>query len=69
MTMARFGAMALAGVMSLVLAKMLLGFLIPLIAAMVGIFVIGVKIALFALVAYFVYRLFRGRSREAETTI
>jgi hypothetical protein len=68
MTMARFGAMALAGVVSLVVARVLLGFLIPLVGVAVGLFVLGVKIALFALVAYFVYRLFRGRSREAETT-
>ena len=67
--MARFGAMAFAGVVSLVLLRLVLGFMLPLVAAVVGIFVIGVKIALFALVAYFVYRLFRGRSREAETTI
>jgi hypothetical protein len=67
--MARFGAMALGAVVSLMLARVLLGFLIPLIAAVVGIFVIGVKIALFALVAYFVYRMFRGRSREAESTL
>ena len=67
--MARFGAMAVAGIVSLVLARVLLGFLLPLVGVALGLFLLGVKIALFALVAYFVYRLFKGRGRESESTV
>jgi hypothetical protein len=63
--MRTFAAVAVSGALGLLLLKMLF----PLLAMLFGFMALAFKILLFALVAYFIYSLVRGKKRESQETV
>ena len=60
--MRTFGAVAISGALGLILLKMLF----PLLAMVFGFMMLAFKVLLFALVAYFIYSLVRGKKRDRD---
>lgn len=65
--MMRFGAMAVSGVLGVVLLKVLAALLMPLLGAVAGMMMVGMKVLFWGAIAYVVYRIFfRRREKTAE---
>lgn len=62
--MMRFGAMMAGGVLGVVLLKLLAALLMPLLGAVVGMMMVGIKVLFWLAIAYVVYRLFFRRRKE-----
>jgi hypothetical protein len=60
--MRTFAAVAVSGALGLLLLKMLF----PLLAMLFGFVALAFKILLFAVVAYFIYSLVRGKKRDRD---
>jgi hypothetical protein len=63
--MRTFAGVAISGVVGLMLLKLLF----PLLAVVFGLMMLAFKVLLFALVAYFIYRLVRGKKHESHETV
>ena len=64
--MRTFAGLFVGGIATLLIVKLLMGLFFPLLGLLLGLLGMAVKITLFALVAYFVYRFFTARRRERE---
>ncbi len=68
----RIGAMFATGVVGAFMFKLLVALLAPMfgtfVAALIGFLALVFKIGLFALVGFFVYRMFRRRQEQAATS-
>jgi hypothetical protein len=67
--MRTFAAVAVSGALGLVLLKVIFGIIGPLLALFVGFVSLAFKVLLFALIAYFIYSLVRGKKRETQETL
>jgi hypothetical protein len=67
--MRTFATLFVSGAVGLILLKLVFGFLFPLLGIVVGFFALAFKVLIFALVAYFIYSLVRGRKRESHETV
>ena len=63
--MRTFAAVAVSGVVGLMLLKLLF----PLLAMFVGLLGLAFKVLLFGLIAYFIYSLVRGKKRETHESV
>lgn len=65
--MMRFGAMMAGGVLGLVILKLLAALMFPLLGALMGMMMMGLKVLFWLAIGYVVYRLFfRKRKETAE---
>ena len=67
--MRTFATLFVSGAIGLLILKLVIGLVGPLLAVVLGFFVLAVKLALFAMVAYFIYSLVRGKKREREEAL
>ena len=67
--MRTFATLFVSGAIGLLILKLVFGLVGPLLAVVLGFFVLAVKLALFAMVAYFIYSLVRGKKREREEAL
>lgn len=67
--MRTFATLFVSGALGLLILKLVFGLMGPLLAMVLGFFVLAVKLALFAMVAYFIYSLVRGKKREREEVL
>lgn len=67
--MRTFATLFVGGAVGLLLLKLVFGLIMPLLAMFVGFVALAFKILLFALVAYFIYSLVRGKKRESHETV
>ena len=63
--MRTFAAVAVSGVVGLMLLKLLF----PLLAMFVGLLGLAFKVLLFGIIAYFIYSLVRGKKRETHESV
>jgi hypothetical protein len=66
--MRTFATLFVGGAVGLLLLKLVFGLIMPLVGMFIGLVVLAIKVLLFALVAYFIYSLVRGRKRESHET-
>ena len=64
--MRTFAAITAGGVLGIFALKLLATIFLPIVGLVVGLFMMGVKIALFAAAAYFLYSFFFKRRRRGE---
>jgi hypothetical protein len=67
--MRTFATWFVGGAVGLLLLKLVFGLIMPLLGMFVGLVVLAFKVLLFALVAYFIYSLVRGKKRETHETV
>ena len=67
--MRTFATLFVSGAVGLLLLKIVFGLVMPLLGMFIGLLVLAFKVLLFALVAYFIYSLVRGRKRDSAETV
>ncbi len=64
--MRTFAGLFVGGIAAVVVLKLLAGLLLPLLGLFFGLAAMAIKLVVFALIAWFVYRMFKGKRRERE---
>jgi hypothetical protein len=67
--MKTFATLFVSGAVGLLILKLVLGLIGPLFAIVFGLMALSLKLVLFAIVAYFIYSLVRGKRRERQEAL